>query len=121
MKILHVFMLILFAAGMGIGQLLFKFSALRQSINTDSSLLLRLVSLFSDWPFILGLVLYGLLTIYWIWLLTFLPLARAYPFTILSLVVAAIGSSVLFHEPLTVSFIAGVVIIAIGLVVLSTG
>lgn len=121
MKILHVIFLIIFAAGMGLGQLLFKYSALRQSMNTDSSVLLRLISLFSDWPFIMGLVLYGLLTIYWIWLLTFLPLARAYPFTILSLVVAAIGSSMFFHEPLTVSFIAGLAIIGVGLIVLSTG
>lgn len=121
MKITHIVMLLIFAGGMGIGQLLFKLSALRQSINTDSGLLLRLISLFSDWPFVLGLMLYGALTVYWIWLLTFLPLSRAYPFTFLSLIIAAIGSALFFNEPLTFPFVVGLVIIGIGLVVLSMG
>ena len=121
MKTAHILMLTIFAAGMGLGQLLFKWSALRQTINTDSSLLLRLISLFSDWPFLLGLVLYCSLTVYWIWLLTFLPLSRAYPFTFLSLAIAAIGSALFFHEPLTFPFVTGLVLIGVGLMVMSAG
>ena len=121
MKISQVIMIMIFSVGMGLGQLLFKWSALRQTINTDSSLLLRLISLFSDWPFLLGLVLYCSLTVYWIWLLTFLPLSRAYPFTFLSLAIAAIGSALFFHEPLTFPFVTGLVLIGAGLMVMSAG
>ena len=97
MKISEVIMVIIFSFGMGLGQLLLKFSAQRQTVNADSGWMLRLPSLFSDWTFLLGIALYGLLLIYWVWLLTFLPLSRAYPFTLLSLVVAAIGGALFFQ------------------------
>lgn len=119
MKISHVIMVIIFAVGMGFGQLLFKFTAQRQIINADSSWSLRLLSLFSDWTFLLGAALYGLSLVYWVWLLTFLPLSRIYPFTLLSLVIAAAGGALFFHEPLTLPYVAGLAIIGIGLVVLS--
>ena len=121
MKISQVIMVLTFSIGMGLGQLLLKFSAQRQLIMSDSSWLLRLLSLFSDWAFLLGIVLYALLLIYWVWLLTFLPLSRAYPFTLLSFVVAAIGGALLFQEPLTLRFVIGLAIIGVGLAVLSTG
>lgn len=121
MKLSQVIMVMLFSVGMGLGQLLLKFSAQRQAMNSDTGWILRLSSLFSDWTFLLGIALYAFLLVYWVWLLTFLPLSRAYPFTLLSLVVAVMGSSIFFHESLTVSSIAGLVIIGLGLVVLSTG
>lgn len=121
MKISQVIMVMMFSVGMGLGQLLLKFSAQRQLVNADSSWLLRLLSLFGDWTFLLGIALYGLLLVYWVWLLTFLPLSRAYPFTLLSLVVAAIGGTLFFHETMTLTFVLGLTIIGIGLMVLSTG
>lgn len=121
MKAIHILMVIIFSIGMGLGQLLLKLSAQRQAINVDSSFMVRLISLFGDWAFLMGVALYGLLLVYWVWLLTFLPLSRAYPFTILSLVVAAVGGAVFFQESLSISFIAGLTIIGIGLAVLSIG
>lgn len=121
MKISQIIMVMIFSIGMGCGQLLLKFSAQRQSINTDTSWLFRLFSLFSDWTFLLGIALYGLLLVYWVWLLTFLPLSRAYPFTLLSIVVAAIGGALFFHESLSIPFVTGSAIIGVGLVVLSMG
>lgn len=121
MKISEVISVIIFSVGMGLGQLLLKFSAQRQSMTTDSSWIFRLSSLFSDWTFLLGIALYGLLLIYWVWLLTFLPLSRAYPFTLLSIVVAAVGGAFFFNEPLTFQFVVGLAIIGVGLAVLSMG
>jgi multidrug transporter EmrE-like cation transporter len=121
MKISQVVMLMIFAIGMGLGQLLLKFSAQRQSINSDNHWSFRVLALFSDWPFLLGITLYSLLLVYWVWLLTFLPLSRAYPFTIVSFIIAAAGGALFFHEPLTLPLIAGLAIIGIGLIVLSTG
>lgn len=119
MKISQIIMLMLFSVGMGLGQLLLKFSAHRQSVNVDSNLIIRLISLCYDWTFLLGVVMYGLLLFYWVWLLTFLPLSRAYPFTILSLVVVAVGGALFFQEPLTLRYVIGLLIISIGLLVLS--
>ena len=121
MKISQVIMVAIFSLGMGLGQLLLKFSAQRQSMNTDSDWRLRLSSLFIDWTFLVGIALYALLLVYWVWLLTFLPLSRAYPFTLLSLVVATIGGALFFNEPPTPQFLAGLGIIGIGLAVLGTG
>lgn len=121
MKISEVFMVMIFSVGMGLGQLLLKYSAQRQLTNTESTWLLRIGALFSDWTFLLGIALYGLLLIYWVWLLTFLPLSRAYPFTLLSLVIAAIGGSFFFREPISNGFVIGLVLIGVGLFVLSRG
>ena len=121
MKISQIIMLMIFSVGMGLGQLLLKFSAHRQSANVDSNLIMRLISLCCDWTFLLGVIIYGLLLFYWVWLLTFLPLSRAYPFTILSIVVAAASGALFFQEPLTLRFVTGLSIISVGLLVLSTG
>ena len=121
MKYSHIALLGLFSVGMGIGQLILKFSAQRQLSNVESGWILRLISLFSDWTFLLGITMYATLLVFWVWLLTFLPLSRAYPFTLLSLVVAAIGSSIFFDEVISVNFVVGIVIIGIGLFVLSMG
>lgn len=121
MKLSHVIMVMIFSAGMGIGQLLFKFAAQRQLINTDTRWFFRFISLCGDWSFLLGIVLYGLLLVYWVWLLTFIPLSRAYPFTLLGFIIVAAGGAVFFNEPLTLPLIVGLAIIGVGLVVLSAG
>lgn len=121
MKISQVIMVMVFSIGMGLGQLLLKFSAQRQLINTETRWLYRLLALFTDWPFLLGITLYGILLIYWVWLLTFLPLSRAYPFTLLSFIIAATGGALFFNEALTLPFVVGLTIIGVGLVVLSMG
>ncbi len=121
MKISQLIMVMVFSVGMGIGQLLLKFSAQRQALNVTSSWTLRLLALFSDWTFLLGIAVYAFLVVYWVWLLTFLPLSRAYPFTLVSLVVATIGGAIFFNEPLTMQFVTGLIIIGVGLVILSTG
>lgn len=121
MKTSQVIMVMIFSVGMGLGQLLLKYSAQRQLANIGSSWFLRITALFCDWTFLLGIAIYGFLLIYWVWLLTFLPLSRAYPFTLLSLVVAAIGGSILFQESLSISFVVGLAIIGVGLFVLSRG
>ncbi|WMD18199.1 hypothetical protein RAS12_16230 [Achromobacter seleniivolatilans] len=120
MKALHILLVTLFAVGMGVGQLLLKYSAQRQAVHEQQSLLSRLLSLALDWPFLLGAASYGLLLIFWVWLLTFIPLSRAYPFTIMSLAVASLGGWYFFGETLSLRFIAGLAIIGIGLVLLGT-
>jgi drug/metabolite transporter (DMT)-like permease len=119
-KAVHILLVTLFSVGMGTGQLLLKFSAQRQLPNEHQGLFARLLSLASDWPFLLGAASYGVLLIFWVWLLTFIPLSRAYPFTIISLAVASLGGWYFFGETLTPRFIAGLAVIGIGLIILGT-
>ncbi|WP_447918139.1 hypothetical protein [Achromobacter aegrifaciens] len=120
MKALHILLVTLFSVGMGVGQLLLKYSAQRQIVYEQQSLFSRLLSLALDWPFLLGAASYGLLLVFWVWLLTFIPLSRAYPFTLLSLLVASLGSWVFFGETLTPRFLAGLAVIGVGLIILGT-
>lgn len=118
MKAVHIMLVALFSIGMGLGQLLLKYAATRQVAHEQQTLAARMLALAFDWPFLLGAASYFLLLVYWVWLLTFLPLSRAYPFTLLSLAVAAAGSALFFHEPLTPRFVAGLSVIGVGLLVL---
>lgn len=121
MKAAHFFLVSLFSVGMGVGQLLLKYSAERQAIHEHSNLYSRLLFLLMDWPFMIGAISYCLLLVFWVWLLTFIPLSSAYPFTILSLVVASLGGYIFFGETLTPRFLIGLTIIGLGLIVLGTG
>lgn len=120
MKAVHICLVCLFSVGMGAGQLLLKYSAQRQVNHEQLNLFSRLLSLVQDWPFLLGTISYGLLLVFWVWLLTFIPLSRAYPFTIFSLLVASLGGWYFFGETLTPRFWVGLAIIALGLIVLGT-
>jgi drug/metabolite transporter (DMT)-like permease len=119
MRAAHVALVVLFAVGMGTCQLLLKYAAHRQASKAgrDAG---TLIGLLLDWPFLAGAASYALLLIFWMWLLTFLPLSRAYPFTLLSLVVATVGGAILFHEPLTPRFLTGLFVISMGLLMLGT-
>lgn len=118
MTIIQILLVSFFAIGMGLGQLLLKYAASRHSASAEASLFERIFHLILDWPFILGAASYAILLVFWVWLLTFIPLSRAYPFTIISIAVATIGSWFFFGETLTPKFLIGLFIIAIGLIIL---
>lgn len=120
MRLAHIALLAVFAVGMGAGQLLLKLSATLYTAQPgDARGWLRVLELATNWAFLAGGTLYAVLLIYWVWLLTFIPLSRAYPFTLLSLVVAALGGHLFFAERLTGTFVAGLAVICLGLVILS--
>jgi drug/metabolite transporter (DMT)-like permease len=64
-------------------------------------------------------VLYGLLTGLWVYLLTFTPLSRAYPFVALAFVLTPLLASRLFGEALKPSFFLGLAAIVAGLLVIT--
>src|SRR5258708_20165518 len=74
----QIALLIAYAAGMAAGQLLFKAAALR--LGDGHPLSTRALLLLQNAPFIGAIVLYAALSVLWVWLLTFTPLSRAYPF-----------------------------------------
>ena len=81
MSSLNIAMLVLYALGMSIGQVLFKLSADRMNANATEGFL---VSVLGNGYFYIALVLYCVLTVLWVWILTRVPLSRAYPFVVLA-------------------------------------
>ena len=110
----QIALLITYAAGMAAGQLLFKAAALRlgdgYTLPTRAPLLLR------NTPFIGAIVLYAALSILWVWLLTFTPLSRAYPFVAVAFALTPVLGALVFPEPVSARLLAGIAVIACGLV-----
>ena len=108
----QIALLIACASGMAAGQLLFKAAALRLGdgypLPTRAPLLLR------NTPFTGAIVLYAALSILWVWLLTFTPLSRAYPFVAVAFALTAVLGALVFAEPLSARLLAGIVAIACG-------
>ena len=78
----QVALLVAYAAGMAGGQMLFKAAALRYL--PDGTATERAFSLVFNAYFLGAVALYVALTVLWVWLLTFIPLSRAYPFVALA-------------------------------------
>jgi drug/metabolite transporter (DMT)-like permease len=66
-------------------------------------------------PLILsGIVIYGLATVLWLFILTRVPLSIAYPVQSLAYVFAVFGSYFIFNESLSIMKVTGVLFIIIG-------
>ncbi|GAA5180693.1 hypothetical protein GCM10025771_25810 [Niveibacterium umoris] len=115
MKPIEVVFLIVYALGMSAGQLLFKLSA--GSLAGSGSL----KTLLFDFRFLLAVALYGALTIYWVWLLSFIPLTRAYPFVAVSLIATTAAGVLFFGEVMTMRLALGSGLIALGTVLVAGG
>lgn len=105
-------MLIAYAFGMTAGQLMFKAASIDSGKNYGNNFLLSLMA--NGW-FLTAAALYGALTLLWVWILTVVPLSRAYPFVVLSFVLTPLGAALLFGEPLTTNYAIGMALIIIGL------
>jgi drug/metabolite transporter (DMT)-like permease len=115
---LQVALLLAYAIGMSLGQILFKFSALSLSPSgavapTAAGQLYQL----GFNPYFLGAMsLYFGLSVLWVWILTFTPLSRAYPFVALAFIITPFVSHFVFMEALDLRFYFGLSFIVVGLV-----
>lgn len=116
----HIFLLTLFAVALSCGQVLFKIVATRCS-DTTMGMMGRVLSFLTEPLFWTAGFLYGLLTLYWIWLLTFIPLSKAYPFSILSMVFITVLSGIIFKEPLSLRLWLGILFVCLGILIISSG
>ena len=105
--------LVIYSAGMATGQLLFTAAARRLS-PADG-----VFSVLLDPLFILALALYFGLTFAWVWILTTVPLSRAFPLSFLSIVMVSLGSRLVFGEALNPAYLAGVACAIFGLVLIA--
>jgi multidrug transporter EmrE-like cation transporter len=117
LSLAQIGMLVLYALGMVAGQFLFKLAAGRDIAGT--SLLERFFALLQNGYFLVGVALYFALTVLWIWILTFTPLSRAYPFVALAFAITPLAAAFVFAEPLTTRLLMGIGAVLFGLVLIA--
>jgi drug/metabolite transporter (DMT)-like permease len=113
----QIVMLVAYAGGMAGGQILFKLAALRGA--AEAPLGERMIAMLSNGFFIAALLLYGALTVLWVWILNFTPLSRAYPFVAVAFAVTPLLGGLLFAEPVTTRLIIGICVIFVGLLLVA--
>jgi drug/metabolite transporter (DMT)-like permease len=115
MKTINLVWILVVVLGMSIGQILFKLSG--RWLAESPTVIRGLLS-----PYLLlGLVLYGAITIVWIWQLSFVDLSRAYPVMAMSFVVVPILSALLFGDVLGVYYWLGIGFIIAGVLIVQLG
>jgi drug/metabolite transporter (DMT)-like permease len=114
----QIALLLAYAAGMASGQLLFKAAALRYI--PDGPVGERLLSIVLNSYFLGAMVLYGGLTILWVWVLTFTPLSRAYPFVALAFAITPLLGGLVFGEPIGLRLMLGIALILGGLLLVAS-
>jgi drug/metabolite transporter (DMT)-like permease len=102
-----------YAAGMAGGQLLFKTAALQ--MPGDAPFATRLIGLLQNGYFLAAVALYAALSVLWVWVLTFTPLSRAYPFVAIAFALTPLLGGLVFAEPLSLRLLLGVAVILGGL------
>ena len=110
----QVLLLAAYAAGMSGGQLLFKSAALRYgAVGGDTSE--RLLGLLHNVYFLVAVLLYAGLSVLWVWLLSFTPLSRAYPFVALAFALTPFLGALVFQEAVSARLVIGVLFVLCGL------
>lgn len=114
---LNLAMLIGYAISLAGGQVLFKYAAM-QSVPSDGWWN-RLVGLAVSPAFVAAIALYAGLSVFWVWLLTTIPLSRAYPFVAVAFALTSTAGILIFGEPMSWRLVLGCALIFAGLVVIA--
>lgn len=119
MSFLHIGLLLAYSAGMSVGQLLFKLAADSAfNVGKDAGATSQVVRLVLDPFFLCAISMYFALSVMWVWILSFTPLSRAYPFVAAAFIVTPLLSHLFFQEPLDLRFVLGLVLIVAGLMLI---
>jgi drug/metabolite transporter (DMT)-like permease len=113
LSLMQIALLTTYGAGMAGGQLLFKMAAQRLTLSGTAAS--RLIDLAGNSYFFAAFVLYCGLSVLWVWILTFTPLSRAYPFVAVAFAITPLLGGWLFGEPISFRLGLGVAAIAFGL------
>jgi drug/metabolite transporter (DMT)-like permease len=81
----------------------------------DGPLAERIAGFLLNGYFFVALSLYARLTVLWVWILSFTPLSRAYPFVALAFALTPALGGLFFAEPLPMRLVIGIVLILCGL------
>ncbi len=110
-----ILLTLLCVTGIASGQLLFKKAAGALAASTGWQ-----GWIFNGWLWA-ALVLYGVMTLLWIWILRHTPLHLAYPFMGLAFLIVPVLAWVWLGEPLTWQTLVGGALILAGVTLASTG
>ena len=105
-----ILLLVTAAFSAAIGQLLFKVGASGRSSLAD----------FLNFSIVSGMVFYAAGTFIWIYVLSFEKLVNVYAFTALTFVLVYFGGVILIREALTMSALAGVLLVLVGLFLITS-
>jgi drug/metabolite transporter (DMT)-like permease len=109
----QIAVLIAYAAAMAGGQLLFKMAATRG--DPSGPLGERMAGFLLNGYFAAAIILYAALTVLWVWILSFTPLSRAYPFVALAFALTPALGAIVFSEPVSTRLMIGIALILAGL------
>ncbi|WP_086934327.1 EamA family transporter [Agarilytica rhodophyticola] len=100
-------------------QLSFKYGVSSVVVPTESSLILKAWILFTT-PFVfLGLFLYGVGTVLWLFALKQIDLSLAYPFVGMSFIMVFLMGVFFLNEPFNINRLIGTLVIIVGVVLLA--
>lgn len=114
MNVINTVACLFLAASLAGGQVLFKFAAIDIQQRVGRS---WLSVMWSPW-LISALIVYGISTILWLWILAKMPLSRAYPFALLGTAAVPVLANLVFGESLPPLYLAGVVLVLLGLLII---
>lgn len=114
----QILLLMVYAAGMSGGQVLFKMAALRYV--AEGGVGERLLGLVCNIYFVTAVVFYAGYAILWVWILSFTPLSRAYPFVALAFALTPLLGAMLFGETISLRLIVGLLFILCGLFIVTS-
>jgi drug/metabolite transporter (DMT)-like permease len=114
----QIILLVIYAGGMSAGQILFKMAALRSGAADSGN---HLIGLIWNPYFLAAAILYAGYALLWVWILTFVPLSRAYPFVALAFAITPLFGGLLFGEAITMRLVSGLLLILGGLLLVTGG
>ncbi len=110
--------LLFYALLMAVGQIVLKMVSTRTNFSLPfKELALSLMQNYFLW---IGGFLYGLLMLMWIWILSIVPLSKAYPIAMLALFFTPILSYLIFHEKITLQYCIGIVLMFTAIYLIAT-
>lgn len=108
-----------FATLMSLGQILFKKTAVTLREEEVLGLLEGVLKAITIPWFYAAIMVYGLATICWLYILQRIPLSIAYPFSALAMVIVPILAMYLFKEQIVWTYWFGMSLIILGIFVIS--
>lgn len=105
-----------FSLALPIGQVMFKWGAVYHA-NQTGPLALKLVT---NWPLLGAFAWYGLTSLFWFYILTKVPLSRAYPFAMAGTGLVPLLAFFIFKEPISWRMAAGFALMLAGLFVVQS-
>lgn len=91
------------------------------NLNNTKTLLQYSFNVFTNPYIVAGLIGYLLSTLLWLYVLSRLPLSTAYPFVGLSIVFTSMFGVYYLNEPNSIAKVAGVLLVATGVVLVAKG